>query len=114
MCPPTSRNRRGSSGHPGNRHVGSSLDAFLKEEGILEALQAQATEEVDTWQLKQATKKKGVSIVATIELVTLRPGAGTKKDPLQRDYYARWPAPNAVPEDGGDEKPRVGDEGADK
>ena len=52
--------------------------------------------------------------VATIELVALRPAARTKKDPLQRGCSARWPAPNAVPEDGRDEKPRVEDEGADK
>ena len=43
------------------RHMGSSLDDFLKEEGIFEEAQAQAVKEVVAWQLAQAMKKKKIS-----------------------------------------------------
>jgi predicted XRE-type DNA-binding protein len=41
--------------------VGSSIDDFLKEEGIFEEAQAQAVKEVVAWQLSQAMKKKKIS-----------------------------------------------------
>ena len=44
-----------------NPHMGSSLDAFLKEEGTFEELQVQAIKEVVAWQLEEAMKKKQVS-----------------------------------------------------
>lgn len=44
-----------------NLHMGSSLDAFLKEEGTFEELQVQAIKEVVAWQLEEAMKKKQVS-----------------------------------------------------
>jgi antitoxin HicB len=40
------------------KHMGSSIDDFLKEEGIFEAVQAQAVKEVVAWQLAEAMKKK--------------------------------------------------------
>jgi hypothetical protein len=40
------------------KHMGSSIDDFLKEEGIFEEAQAQAIKEVVAWQLAQAMKKK--------------------------------------------------------
>ena len=40
------------------KHMGSSLDDFLKEEGIFEEAQAQAVKEVVAWQLAEAMKKK--------------------------------------------------------
>jgi plasmid maintenance system antidote protein VapI len=43
------------------KHVGSSIDDFLKEEGIFEDAQAQAVKEVVAWQLAQAMKKKKIS-----------------------------------------------------
>ena len=43
-----------------NPRIGSSLDEFLKDEGILEELQAQAIKEVVAWQLEEA-KEKAVS-----------------------------------------------------
>jgi antitoxin HicB len=43
------------------KHMGSSIDAFLKEEDILEEAQAQAVKEVVAWQLAQAMKKKKIS-----------------------------------------------------
>jgi antitoxin HicB len=44
-----------------NPRIGSSLDDFLKAEGILEELQVQAVKEVVAWQLEEAMKKKHVS-----------------------------------------------------
>jgi hypothetical protein len=40
------------------KHMGSSIDDFLKEEGIFEETQAQAIKEVVAWQPAQAMKKK--------------------------------------------------------
>lgn len=44
------------------KHMGSSIDNFLKEEGIFEEAQAQAVREVVAWQLAEAMKKKNISI----------------------------------------------------
>ena len=44
-----------------NPRIGSSLDDFLKAEGILEELQVQAVKEVVAWQLEEAMKKKRLS-----------------------------------------------------
>ena len=43
------------------KHMGSSIDAFLKEEGIFEETQAQAVKEVVAWQLAEAMKTKKIS-----------------------------------------------------
>ena len=43
------------------RHMGSSVDDFLKEEGIFEEAQSQAVKEVVAWQLAQAMKDKKIS-----------------------------------------------------
>jgi antitoxin HicB len=43
------------------KHMGSSIDDFLKAEGIFEAAQAQAIKEVVAWQLAKAMKKKKIS-----------------------------------------------------
>jgi hypothetical protein len=40
-----------------NRHIGSTLDDFLAEEGVLEGFQAQAIKEVIAWQLAQASHR---------------------------------------------------------
>jgi predicted XRE-type DNA-binding protein len=42
-------------------HIGSSIDDFLREEGIFEEAQAQAVKEVVAWQLSEAMKKKKIS-----------------------------------------------------
>ena len=42
-------------------HVGSSLDDFLREEGIFEQTRAAALKEVIAWQLQQAMRKKRIS-----------------------------------------------------
>ncbi len=43
------------------KHMGSSIDDFLKEEGIWEEAQTQAIKEVVAWQLAQAMKKRKIS-----------------------------------------------------
>ena len=43
------------------KHMGSSIDDFLKQEGIFEEAQAQAVKEVVAWQLAEAMKKKKIS-----------------------------------------------------
>ena len=43
------------------RHMGSSIDDFLKEEGIFEEAQAQAIKEVVAWQLAEAMNREKIS-----------------------------------------------------
>jgi antitoxin HicB len=43
------------------KRMGSSIDGFLKEEGIFEDAQAHAIKEVVAWQLSEAMKKKKIS-----------------------------------------------------
>jgi len=43
------------------KHMGSSIDDFLKQEGIFEEAQAQAIKEVVAWQLAEAMKKQKIS-----------------------------------------------------
>ncbi|HXA51853.1 MAG TPA: hypothetical protein VNV86_16160 [Candidatus Acidoferrum sp.] len=43
------------------KHMGSSIEEFLKEEGIFEDAQNQAIKEVVAWQLSQAMKEKKIS-----------------------------------------------------
>ena len=43
------------------KNMGSSIDDYLKEEGIFEEAQAQAIKEVVAWQLAEAMKKKKIS-----------------------------------------------------
>ena len=44
-----------------NKHIGSSLDDFLVEAGIIEETEAHAIKEVIAWQLTQAMKEKSLS-----------------------------------------------------
>ena len=46
-----------------NKHIGSSLDDFLKEEGVLEETQAVALKEAVAWQVQEAMDKKTISKV---------------------------------------------------
>jgi hypothetical protein len=43
------------------KHMGSSIDDFLRQEGVFEEAQAQAVKEVVAWQLAEAMKKKKIS-----------------------------------------------------
>jgi antitoxin HicB len=42
------------------KHLGSSIDDFLKGEGILEEAQTQAVREVVAWRLAQAMREKKI------------------------------------------------------
>ncbi len=44
-----------------NKHVGSSFDDFLREEGLLEEVNAIAAKRVIAWQLAEAMEQAGVS-----------------------------------------------------
>jgi antitoxin HicB len=46
-----------------SKHVGSSLDDFLREEGILEETRAVALKETLAWQIQQAMEKGKISKV---------------------------------------------------
>ena len=43
------------------KHIGSSLDEFLKAEEMFEEIQAQAIKELIAWQLAEAMRKKKIS-----------------------------------------------------
>ena len=43
------------------KHMGSSIDNFLKEEGIFEEAEALAVKEVVAWQLAEAMKERKIS-----------------------------------------------------
>jgi len=43
------------------KHLGSSIDDFLKEAGIFEEAQAQAVKEVVAWQLAEAMRTQKIS-----------------------------------------------------
>jgi len=43
------------------KHMGSSIDDLLKQEGIFEEAQAQAIKEVVAWQLAEAMKQQKIS-----------------------------------------------------
>ena len=43
------------------KHMGSSIDDFLKQEGIFEEAEAQAIKEVVAWQLAEAMKQRKIS-----------------------------------------------------
>jgi antitoxin HicB len=53
------------------KHMGSSIDDFLKEEGIFE--EAQAVKEVVAWQLAQAMKKRKISKARMAALLKTSP-----------------------------------------
>ena len=44
-----------------NKHSGSTLDDFLKEEGIYESATTEAVTRVITWQIAQEMLKKGIT-----------------------------------------------------
>lgn len=52
-----------------NKHMGSSLDSLLEEEGTLGEFQAQAVKEVIAWQLAEAMKDRKLSKTRLAELM---------------------------------------------
>ena len=61
------------------KHMGSSIDDFLKEEGIFEEAQAQAVKEVVAWQLADAMRTKKIS---KVRMATLLKTSRTQVDRL--------------------------------
>ncbi len=47
-----------------NKHIGSSFDDFLEEEGLLEECTESAIKKILAWQLKQEMEKKKLSKTA--------------------------------------------------
>lgn len=47
-----------------NRHVGSSLDALLEEDGALQEVSARAMKRVLAWQVQQGMKRRGLTKMA--------------------------------------------------
>jgi antitoxin HicB len=47
----------------GNKHVGSSLNEFLQEEGVLEVTRSIVIKEVVAWQIEQAILKDNITKV---------------------------------------------------
>jgi DNA-binding phage protein len=52
-----------------NPHWGSTLDDFLREEGVRDATRAEAVTRVVAWQLRQELKRKGMSKTQMAELM---------------------------------------------
>ena len=50
-----------------NPAIGSSLEEFLKEDGIYDNCNSKAIKEVLAWQLQQVMKEKGISKMAMAE-----------------------------------------------
>lgn len=44
-----------------NKHWGSTLDDFLKEEGIYDSAKEEAATRVITWQIAEEMRKKGIN-----------------------------------------------------
>ena len=61
-----------------NRHIGSNLDNFLAEEGLLEEVSAVAIKRVVAWQISEAMKSRGLSKKAMAERM------GTSRSHLDR------------------------------
>jgi antitoxin component HigA of HigAB toxin-antitoxin module len=54
---------------PKNPHWGSSLDDFLREEGIRDAARAEAVTRVVAWQLAQEMQRRGITKAHLAELM---------------------------------------------
>jgi hypothetical protein len=66
------------------KNMGSSVDDFLKEEGIFEEAQAQAVKELVAWQLAQAFPTEGRVNAALRVLAGPIQKHGTPKAPPRR------------------------------
>ena len=65
-----------------NEHRGTTLDDFLKEEGIFDDAQEVALREVVTWQLQQAMAERKITKKKLAELMkTSRPQVDRLLDP---------------------------------
>jgi len=59
--PGEAKNEGGCQMKKRNKHIGSSLDDFLKEEGVLEETRAAVLKETLAWQVQQAMEKEKIS-----------------------------------------------------
>ena len=58
-----------SRGSRGNPHRGSSVEEFLREEGIYETASARAIKEVLAWQIEREMERQGISKVEMARLM---------------------------------------------
>ena len=73
------------------KHIGSSLDSYLKDEGTFDEAQALAIKEVVVWQLTEAMAKQSLSKARlAVMLKTSRSQVDRLLDPT-RDVNARLP-----------------------
>ena len=61
----------------GNKHLGSSLDDFLREEGVYEAAKTEAATRVISWQIAEEMRKKGIT---KLEMANLMRTSRTQVD----------------------------------
>ena len=73
-------------------HMGSSIDAFLKKEGIFEETQAQAIKEVVAWQLAEAMKQQNISKNKNGDTAEDEPHPGGPAARSEKRHHARQPA----------------------
>ena len=65
-----------------NKHIGSSLDDFLKEDGVLEETRALAIKEAVAWQVQQAmTREKITKVEMARRMNTSRAALNRLLDP---------------------------------
>jgi hypothetical protein len=63
-----------------NKHIGSSIEDFLKKEGIFKEAQAQAVREVVAWRLVSAAKKQKLSKAPLAALLARLWGAWEREE----------------------------------
>lgn len=57
----------------GNKYIGSSLDEFLTEEGLLESSQSLAIKRVLAWQISRFIQQKNLTKAAKLPALITRP-----------------------------------------
>lgn len=60
-----------------NKHFGSTLDDFLREEGVYEAAKTEAATRVISWQIAEEMRKKGIT---KLEMANLMRTSRTQVD----------------------------------
>jgi len=72
------------------KHVGSSFEDFLKEEGVFDQTTTQAVKRVLAWQVSEIMKKKGISKIEMAKRMhTSRSQLDRFLDPNNARYYSR-------------------------
>lgn len=60
-----------------NKHIGSTLDDFLREEGIYEVAKTEAATRVISWQITEEMRKRGIT---KLEMANLMHTSRTQVD----------------------------------